>query len=85
MKHGELITGWEALHRHPMHNYHIIDKGGRALYCGCMPSIRYNGSYMWLGTNYRSKAHHLEQWYKEYKFERNLERAAEQREKRDNI
>lgn len=85
MRRGELITGWDALHRHTNYNYHIIDKGGRAVYCGCMPSIRYNGGHMWMRRNHRSKAYHLEQWYKQYKFERNLERAVEQKEKRDVI
>lgn len=80
MRHGDNYIGWEALHRHPKHNYHIIDKNGRAVYCGCMPSIRHNGGHLWMKIHYRSKAHHLEQWYREYRFESNLERNAEKKE-----
>ncbi len=69
--------GWEGLHRHTNHNYHIIDKGGRAIYCGCMPGIRYNGGYMWMKVHHRSLAHHLEQWYRQYKLEQNMERNKE--------
>ena len=75
MKAGDRICGFEALMRRPTHNYHTIDKGGRAVYCGCMPSIRRGNGYMWMKVHHRSKAHHLEQWYNQYKFERNLNRA----------
>lgn len=85
MRAGDRITGFEALHRHPTHNYHVIDTNGRAVYCGCMPSIRHSGGYMRMRTHHRSKAYHLEQWYKEYKFERNIERIEERRKKNADI
>lgn len=85
MRAGERFVGWEALHRHTKQNYHIIDKNGQAVYCGCMPSIRYNGEYMWMKVHRRSKAHRLEQWYKQYRFESNIERSAERRTKHADI
>lgn len=74
MRAGDKVSGFEALQCHPRHNYHIIDKNGRALYCGCMPSIRHGNGHLWMKVHYRSNAYRLEQWYREYKFERNLER-----------
>lgn len=80
MRPGDKIAGWDGLHRHPKHNYHIIDERGRAVYCGCMPNIRHGGGYLRLRVNRRSKAHHLEQWYREYRFESNLERNEKKKE-----
>lgn len=88
MMRGELIAGFEGLHRFgATKNYHVADKDGRAYFCGCFKSIwttttsgkqkRKNPSSMKLLKN--SKAVRLEPWYREYIFHRNLERQVERR------
>ena len=84
MRVGDKIVGFEALHRwRNGMNRHIIDRNGRGIFCTCMPSIRHNNGSMWMKIHHRSKAYHLEQWYLKYKFERNIERFADQRRKHE--
>lgn len=88
MMRGELIVGFEGLHRFgATKNYHVADKNGRAYFCGCFKSIwttaadgkqkRKNPSSMKQLKN--SKSVQLEPWHREYVFHRNLERLAERR------
>lgn len=80
MRKGDRIHGFDALHRWRFGmNRHIIDKNGRAAFCTCMPAIRTSGKPMLMRVHHNSKKYHLEQWYREYVFERNLERAERRR------
>lgn len=94
MRYGERIAGFEGLHRFgATKNYHVADQNGRAYFCGCFKSIwvttvshgrrRKNPSSMKMLKD--SKKSYNEQWHRQYRFERNLDRIMESRLARSRV
>jgi hypothetical protein len=86
MRHNEKIAGYEGLSRMGTKlNWHITDNNGHAQFCGCMRGIWtvrvINGKMKRCPAAMRdlrdSRRHHLDQWHREWTFERNLEKIRE--------
>ena len=92
MRYNEKIAGYDGLARLGQKlNRHITDKNGRAQFCTCMRSIWRNRSFR--GVIKRcpasmrevrnSRKNRLDQWYREWVFERNSMAIQSRREQRE--